>query len=324
MKKLTSVLLGTLLLVSVGAMGPAQAALTTQCVGEAGAVTVPGDLVVPAGKACSLTGTTIDGNVRVAAGADLVADGITVTGNVNVQADGYLDLTGSAVAGNVINRGAYGVYLDGTALNAYTATAAVNPDTFLSSHGSSFTGRVAVGGGSFLLESSTVDRFVDVNEAYYADVLDSVIGGALTVAGNEYGAMVCGSEVDGHASFSSNDYGVQLGAGGSLGVCQQGSSVWGGNVTVSDTTGAVQVTDNIVRGDLGGAGNTTVTASDNRVRGELQGQFAEQTQQRAMRMQLDARAGAQADAARDAVDALREERLGQAEQLAELAGPAGL
>lgn len=326
MKRMTSVLAGTLLLVAVGAVGPAHAALTTSCVGEAGAVTVPGDLVVPAGKACSLTGTTIQGNVRVAAGADFVGDGITVTGNVTAQADAYLDLTDSEVAGNVINRGSYGVYLDGTSLNAYTSTANVNPDTFVSAYQSSFTGRVAVGGGSFLLESSTVNRFVEVTDAYYADVLDSVVGGALTVTGNEYGTMVCGSEIDGHASFVDNDYGVQLGAGGALGVCQQGASVWGGNVTVSGTSGTAQVQDNIIRGNLGGEGNTAVSASDNRVRGELQGQFGTQVQQRAMMrsLQLDARAGAEAQGARDVVEELRSERLGQAEELAELAGPAGL
>lgn len=326
MKRLTSVLLGTLLLVTLGAIGPAHAALTTQCVGEAGAVTVPGDLVVPAGKACSLNGTTVDGNVRVAAGADLVGNGITVTGNVNAQADAYLDLTDSTVAGNVINRGAYGVYLDGTTLNAYTSTANVNPDTFVSAYQSSFTGRVAVGGGSFLLDGSTVDRFVEVDDAYYADVLDTVIGGALTVTGNEYGTMVCGSEIDGHASFADNGYGVQLGAAGALGVCQQGASVWGGNVTVSGTDGTAQVQDNVIRGNLGGEGNTAVSQSDNRVRGELQGQFAAQTQQRAMlrSLQLDARGGAEAQDARDALDGLRTERLGQAEELAELAGSAGL
>lgn len=322
MKKATSVVLGAMLLVGFG-LGPAQAALTTRCVGEAGAVTVPGDLVVPAGKACSLDGTTVQGNVRIAAGADLVASGLTVTGNVTVQADGYLDLTDSSVAGNVNNRGAYGIYLDGTSSNAYSGNAA-NSETFLMSYESTFAGRIVADGGSFLLESSTVDRLVTVTDAYYADVLDSVVGGALTVSGNEYGAMVCGSEVDGHAAFADNDYGVQLGVGGALGVCEQGTSVWGGDVTVSGTGGTAQVSDNIIRGNLGGTGNSAVTASDNRVRGELQGQFSQQTAQRAMRMQLESRAQADAEAARDTVTELRAERLRTAERQADLAGSAGL
>lgn len=322
MKKATSVVVGAMLIVGFGAMGPAQAALTTHCNGTAGAVTVPGDLVVGAGNACTLEGTTINGNVRVAAGADLVGHGITVNGNVQVQADAYLDLTDSTVTGNVNNNGAYGAYLDHTSLNAYNGNAN-NPETFLMTNGSHFNGRVSVAGGSVLLESAVVNRVVTVTDAYYADILDSVVGGALTVSGNEFGTMVCGSEIDGDATFAGNDYGVQLGAGGALGVCDQGTSVWGGNVTVSDTDGQVQVRDNIIRGNLGGSGNSSVTADDNRVRGELQGQFDQQaTAMRAtMRLQQDA---AEANAARDLVEDLRENRVAKAERQAELVGPAGL
>ncbi|MEE6272447.1 hypothetical protein [Georgenia wangjunii] len=323
-KRLTSVLIGGLVLAGLGAVGPAQAALTTHCVGHAGGVTVPGDLLVPAGKACSLEDTTITGNVRVAAGADLVGHGLTVNGNVVVQGDGYLDLGQSTVDGNVVNSGAFGVYLDDTDVNAYTATANVNPESFLWTYGASFSGRIAATGGSFLLESSVAERFVQTTDTQYTDVVDSVVGGTLTVTGAEYGAMVCGSEVDGHATLASNGVGVQLGAGGALAECEHGPSVWAGNVLVSGTTGLAEVSDNIVRGNLAGTGNESVAASGNRVRGELEGQFAEQVQQRAMRMQLEAPAQAEADAERDVLEQLRSERLGQAEELAEAAGPAGL
>src|SRR4051812_37081282 len=75
----------------VGAASPAGAALVTYCVGTGGAVTVPNDLLVPAGESCSLEGTKITGNVRVAAGANLVIAGGIVNGEVQVAADGYLD-----------------------------------------------------------------------------------------------------------------------------------------------------------------------------------------------------------------------------------------
>lgn len=321
-KRLTGVLIGGLALAGFGAIGPAQAALTTNCNGHASGVTVPNDLVVQAGKSCSLTDITVNGNVRVAAGADLVGDNLTVNGNVQVQADAYLDLSESAVSGNVVNRGAFGIYLDYTDITNYTSNANVNPESFLWTYEANVSGRVLATGGSVQIESSVVNRNVETTETDYTDILDSVVGGTLTVSSADYGALVCGSEVDGHATFASNGEGVQLGAGGALGECDYGTSVWGGNVTIAGTAGHAQVSDNIVRGNLNGTGNGSVAASDNRVRGELQGQFAEQAQQR-MRMMLEAPA-AEAGAERDAIEQLRSERLSKAESGAEKAGSARL
>src|SRR5690606_15784208 len=86
--KLRRALAATTLLASGGAIAlaaPANADLVTRCVGEGGAVTVPGDLVVPAGKTCWLDGTTVEGNVRVQAGADLIVTGGTLKGSVVVD-----------------------------------------------------------------------------------------------------------------------------------------------------------------------------------------------------------------------------------------------
>lgn len=327
-KRLTGVVIGGLVLAGIGVVGPAHAALTTQCVGEADGVTVPGDLVVPRGESCALTNTIVDGDVQVAAGADLVGEDLTVNGRVVVQNDGYLDLKGSSVEGNVVNRGSFGIYLDETDVNAYTANADVNPDSFLWTYDATFSGRISATGGSFLLEKSTVDRLVQTTDTQYTDVLDSVVGGTLTVTGAEFGAMVCGSEVDGHATFASNGVAVQLGAGGSLDACDLGPSVWAGNVLISGTTGTAEVSDNIIRGNLGGTGNEAVAASDNRVRGALEGQFAEQSAQARSRMHLQAepstKAEAEAQSHREGLEKLREERTRQAEDLAEAAGPANL
>ncbi len=326
-KRLTSVAIGGLVLAGFGVIGPAQAALTTHCVGEAAGVTVPGDLLVPAGEACTLEDSTVTGDVRLGAGADLVGHGLTVNGNVVVQGDGYLDLVESAVDGNVVNRGAFGIYLDYTDVNAYTANANVNHDGFLWTYGSTFSGRIAATGGSFLMDGSIVERLVQTTDTQYTDIVDSVVDGTLTVTGADYGAMVCGSEVGGHATFASNGEGVQLGAAGALDDCDLGPSVWGGNVTVAGTTGLAQVSENIIRGNLDGTGNESVAASDNRVRGAVEGQFAEEPETDAeglMRMQLEAQPKADSDAERDVLEQLRTERLGQAEQEAEAAGPAGL
>ena len=94
---------GVLAIAGVAAAGmltatSASADLVTRCSGTAGDVTVPGDLVVPAGQTCDLTGTTVDGDVRVRAGADLIGEDVTVTGDIVGAADAYLDLYRSQAA----------------------------------------------------------------------------------------------------------------------------------------------------------------------------------------------------------------------------------
>ena len=115
---------------------------------------------------------------------------------------------------------------------------------------------------------------------------------------------------------------VQLGASGALDNCEQGPSIWGGNVLVSGTTGTVEVSDNIIRGNLNGTGNDAVTASDNRVRGNIEGQFAESGEESLLQMQAEAQTEAQTG--RESLEQLRSERLADAEELADAAGPANL
>src|SRR5690625_6983462 len=108
---------GVLTVAAVAAAGmltavPASADLVTRCIGTAGEVTVPGDLVVPPGETCDLTGTTVDGDVRVRAGSDLIGDGVSITGDVIGAGDAYIDLVGSEVAVVVPVHGGYGVVLE--------------------------------------------------------------------------------------------------------------------------------------------------------------------------------------------------------------------
>src|SRR5699024_5716607 len=158
-----------------------EAALTTHCVGEDAGVTVPGDLLVPRGKACALDDTTINGNVRIAAGADLVGQNLTINGRVVIQGDGYLDLVDSAIDGNIVNRGSFGVYLDATDARAYTAKSNVNPESFLWTYETDFSGRSASTGCSFLLASSFDHRYVQTTDTQYTDIVSSVVAGNLTV-----------------------------------------------------------------------------------------------------------------------------------------------
>lgn len=300
--------------------GSASAALTTYCDGDAADVTVPGDLVVAKGDSCVLTGVTIDGQVRVQGGADLLVTDTTVADRVVVQADGYFDAVRATIGGNVVSNGGYGVYLDDSSVSgAYQGKAADGAEPFLYSYDSSIDGRVSVAQGLVHLETVTVGGKVTSENALYTDIINSTLSGDLTVSGNAEGAAVCASEVDGAVTATGNA-GVQLGTGGGIIDCEDGN-YFGSDVTVSDNTDGTDVSGNIVRGALTGEGNAPApTGSDNRVRGEMGGQFAELAPAPSARMMA-------ATAAEDHAAELenqRAERRGAAEEAAELAGPANL
>ncbi|MEU2417547.1 hypothetical protein ABZ546_07145 [Brachybacterium paraconglomeratum] len=301
--------------------GSASAALTTRCDGEASSVTVPGDLVVAKGKSCVLTDVTIEGEVRVQAGADLLITDSSVDGRVLVQGDGYFDASTSEIAGNVVSNGGYGVYLDESAVDGnYNGRAAEGASPFLYSYDSSISGRVNVSQGLVHLSGNTIGGNVTSENSEFTDILDSTVAGNLTVTGATEGTTFCAGELDGDATLTGNA-GVQLGSGGQKITCE-GATYFGGDVTASDNTDGVDVTDTIIRGDLTGEGNDPApTDSENRVRGELGGQFVDlqpAAQKRALMTQ-----SAPADNAEE-LDTQREERRAEAEKAAEQAGPANL
>ncbi|MCF0091837.1 hypothetical protein [Micromonospora sp. MH99] len=307
---------------SVLAVAPtAHADLVTHCIGTGGAVTVPNDLLVPAGESCALTGTTITGNVTVAAGANLVVTGGRVSGEVRVAADGYLDATETTVDGQVVlAAGGYGVYLS----NARTGAVTVRPkgsatiDSFLFAEAATIGGNVTVGAGEVRLDGGTqVTRNVSSTGTYYTDVHDSFVDGTLSVLNSATGSVVCGSAVRGRATFAGNLGGVQLGPNGALDSCASGG-YWGADVSVTTTTGGVTVDDNIINGQLTVTGNNPAAqvAANNRIRGGVTGDQAAPGANRAARM-----AAADRD---DAGDQRAEVRRTSAVQEATAAGDARL
>ncbi|MEU8165101.1 hypothetical protein AB0B97_01190 [Micromonospora sp. NPDC049004] len=307
---------------SVLAVAPtAHADLVTHCIGTGGAVTVPNDLLVPAGESCALTGTTITGNVTVAAGANLVVTGGRVSGEVRVAADGYLDATETSVDGQVVlAAGGYGVYLS----NAQTGAVTVRPkgsatiDSFLFAEAATIGGNVTVGAGEVRLDGGTqVTRNVSSTGTYYTDVHDSFVDGTLSVLNSATGSVVCGSAVRGRATFAGNLGGVQLGPNGALDSCASGG-YWGADVSVTTTTGGVTVDDNIINGQLTVTGNNPAAqvAANNRIRGDVTGDQAAPGANRAARM-----AAADRD---DAGDQRAEVRRTSAVQEATAAGAARL
>ncbi|WP_433651343.1 hypothetical protein ACQP2C_01625 [Micromonospora zamorensis] len=265
---------------SVLAVAPtAHADLVTHCIGTGGAVTVPNDLYVPAGESCALTGTTITGNVTVAAGGNLVVTGGRVSGEVRVAADGYLDATDTTVDGQVVlAAGGYGIFLK----HAQIGTVTVRPkgsatiDSFLFAEESTVVGNVTVGAGEVRLDRGTqVQRNLSSTGTYYTDLHDSFVDGTLSVLNSATGSVVCGSAVRGKATFAGNLGGVQVGPNGALDSCASGG-YWGGDVSITSTTGGVTVDDNIINGQLTVTGNDPVAqvAANNRIRGGVTGDQA--------------------------------------------------
>lgn len=257
--------------------GPAavsQAALTTSCVGEAGAVTVPGDLVVPNGKSCVLDGTTVEGKVTVRAGADLIVTNGTFEGAVVLKDDAYLDATETTVSGRITSQGGYGTYIVDSSVGSYVENGQGEGTPFLYAENLASDGIVKVTNGELYLEDSTVKR-VQAIDPLYADVINSVISGPLQVSGAQNGSQVCDSEVGGVATFTGNA-GVQLGSGTLFGDCDGIGNYFAKDVVIDDSTEGVQVNGNIISGSLSGEGNAPApVANDNRVRGGEEGQFGE-------------------------------------------------
>ncbi|GLZ62545.1 hypothetical protein [Micromonospora sp. NBRC 107095] len=275
---------------SVLAVAPtAHADLVTHCIGTGGAVTVPNDLLVPAGESCALTGTTITGNVTVAAGGNLVVTGGRISGEVRVAADGYLDATETTVAGQVVlAAGGYGIFLK----DASTGTVTVRPkgsttiDSFLFAEATTVSGHVNVSAGEVRLDQGTqVQRNLSSTGTYYTDLHDSFVDGTLSVLNSATGSVVCGSAVQGRATFAGNLGGVQLGPNGTLDSCASGG-YWGGDVSVTSTTGGVTVDDNIINGQLAVTSNDPAAqvAANNRIRGGVTGDQATATANRAARV----------------------------------------
>ncbi|WP_405621303.1 hypothetical protein OG292_37230 [Streptomyces sp. NBC_01511] len=250
--------------------GSAQAALYTTCVGDGGAVTVTNDLVVPAGKSCTLTGTKVRGTVTVEAGADLVAAGATFNGAVKVEENAYLDLTDTTVKGALTTDSAFGTHLEKTTLKAVDATGG-----FVYAVDSTLGGNVHSEAGELYVSGSTLSGSLTGEANQYTDVYDSTVKGALTVNGNTLGGVFCASEVYGAAKYAGNADNVQIGGEGQLGSCA-GASYFGGNLAVTDNTANTVLDNAIVRGNLTATGNNPVLVVGElaRIRGTVTGETA--------------------------------------------------
>jgi hypothetical protein len=299
----------------VSAAPGASADLVTHCVGTGGAVTVPGDLLVPAGESCSLDGTTVTGNVRVAAGADLIVSGGHFNGEVRVMADGYFDATDTEVAGQVVlAAGGFGIFASGSQSGRIVVQpkGTATQEGFLFLENTAVTGSLTSSVGEVSVTGGSVTGNVSTDGAFYTDLNDTFVDGTLTVLNNTTGSVVCGSAIQGKATFTGNLGGIQLGPNGSLDGCASGS-FFGRDVAISSTTGAVRVDDNIINGQLQFTANTPIAtvAPTNRIRNGITGDH-----------QPPADSARAAASERTASEARAEERRATATQSATAAGRA--
>lgn len=304
----------------------ANADLVTRCVGEGGAVTVPGDLVVPAGESCSLTDTTVTGDVRVRASADLIAADVTVGGRIVGAGDAYVELVESSVAGELVLTGAFGAVVDTSGIGGRVLTRAADgaPGGFVYAVGASLAGDLVSRAGEVYVEDSEIAGAVNSTGSLYTDLYGSFIDGRLTVRQNVHGSIICASAVQGSARFVDNPEIVQMGADGPSAECS-GGSYWGTDVVVRGNTGGVYVDNNILNGTLRLTNNHPAVrlGETNRIREGVTGTYTDWDG-------LTTAAPSQLSSGEATVDrayALRErlqERQDSAERSVEIAGTADL
>ncbi len=263
---------------TVTVVAPADASLTTRCVGTGGAVTVPGDLVVPRGKSCVLTGTTVNGDVRVAKGANLIVTDGTFNATVRVGPNGYVDTTSTSMAGDVTLRDGYGAYLDSSTLSGRVASrpGEGSTDGFIDVDGSTVAGDVVSRAASVRVEGGAqVSGSIRTNGAGYTDVYSSFVDGPIRVRNNALGGVICGSAVQGAVTYRDSAVGVQLGADGPLADCAGPGSYFGSTLRVSGISGGVYVDNAIVGGDLVLRDNTPTAQIGDRVvvGGQIRGDY---------------------------------------------------
>ncbi|MEV4318913.1 hypothetical protein [Actinocrispum sp. NPDC049592] len=253
---------------------PASAGLTTFCEGEAGAVTVPGDLRVAATKSCVLDGTIVTGTVTVEPGANLVITGGNFQREVMLQDDAFFDAKGTTFGSTVTAVDAYGFYLADTKSGNVKVSANQHPDrgTYAYLNTATVNGELNSSVGEVYAENSQLGSVTGTNVSY-VDLISTVVNQNLTVSGARLGGVFCAGEVYGNTSYTGNQGALQIGADGPIASCGQ-ASFFNGNVTASGNTGGVTVSNTIIRGNLAGVDNDPAPAGENnRVRGTISGQF---------------------------------------------------
>jgi hypothetical protein len=195
--------------------------------------TVNGNLVVPSGASCLLSGVTVTGNVQVQTNATLSVfsdgtQGATIDGNVDVGAGASLFVSG---------------FSEGV---VSTIGGSIKADGCISAVLGPFT---AVGGN------------VQAQQCLGLGVTDSEIEGNLYCTDNSTaGCLVLRNHVQGNVQMNHN-----------TGADADHNTI-GGNLRINDTSIVAVVVGNTIGGNLQCLRNTDIVGSDNTVEGRKRGQ----------------------------------------------------
>jgi hypothetical protein len=210
----------------------------TVCIGSLASTTIRGNLIVPGGASCTLTGVLVTGNVQLQAGAvSFTANSTYIFGDVSSQG-GAVTLTNSSTG-------------------QFYATAMTT-----------IGGNLQVSNGSLLVEGAFVRHDVNANGMDWVAMGGISIGGNLQIQNTtgvspEFGSsFVCGATLASDVQLQGNGPQATFIVGQSNALSCPGNTIVG-NVTISNNQAAVTVSGNIVLGNLqcqhsstSGSGNT--------------------------------------------------------------------
>ena len=145
-----------------------------RCTGTIGAVSIDGNVIVPAGATCTLVGTRVDGNVLVKPNARLNAKGARIGGSIQAENHRYV-----LVAPRIVN---------GDAVRTH-----VNSDIQLVSGGGSEVRRAVIG-GQLQSKQNNARQVASHN----------VIKGDLQAFSNHNGYRIHRNVIDGNLQCKSN------------------------------------------------------------------------------------------------------------------------
>jgi hypothetical protein len=265
-----------LVLAALTAAAPSAGATGNQrpqeCNGTLEGGVVNGDLVVPANTGCRLIGTTVRGDVRVGPEAAFDTESARITGNLSIGELSYGEFRDTRVGGNVEIRGSYAT-LD-MFNGAIGGRVLVQDAERINLLGTTVDGNVRFERSRlFIAHGARIKGQIQVADVEFAAVVESRVGGSVTIerAGDE--ARICTSRIAGQATLQGNTGEVTVGGGNPALRC--GGSTFDGNLRLLANTGGGNIVGNTVRGNLTCRDNNPApVGSDNQVRGQAQGQCA--------------------------------------------------
>jgi hypothetical protein len=263
-----------LVLAALTAAAPAAGAAGNRdpqvCEGTLGGGVVNGDLVVLSNTGCRLIGTVVRGDVRVEREAAFDTEGARIAGNLWIGELSYGEFRDTRVGGNVEIRGSSATLdMFNGAIGGRVVVADAERINLL---GTTVEGSVRFERSRLIIaHGARIGGQITVNDVEFAAIVESWVGGNVTIARATEETRICNSRLRGNTVVEQNTRRVTIGGGNPALRC--GGSTFDGNLRLLENTGGGTVVGNIVRNNLVCRDNDPApTGSDNRVGGRNQGQ----------------------------------------------------